>query len=110
VTANDARSTDLRSVRIAEGVSVIQRVYKAPGGLLRATAIEREGHLHDVHLSGDFFVFPSNGLVQLEAALEGVATDTETIENHIAEFYQRNAIEAPGVTPADFTMALIGES
>lgn len=108
VTANDARNADLRSVRIAEGVSVIQRVYKAPGGLIRATAIERDGHLHDVHLSGDFFVFPASGLVRLEEALEGIAADTQTVEGRVTEFYRDNAIDAPGVTPADFRMALVG--
>lgn len=108
VPANDRRQTDLRSVRIAEGTNVLQRVYKAPGGLIRVTAIEREGHLHDLHLSGDFFFFPSAALPNLEQALEGIAMDAARIEEVIATFYRANIIEAPGVMPADFAVAIVG--
>lgn len=106
--ANDRRSPDLRNVRIAEGVNVVQRAYKAPGGLIRATAVERNGHLYDVHLSGDFFLFPASSLSMLEALLEDAPAQAEAIEAHIAAFYAANAIEAPGVSPSDFVSALVG--
>ena len=107
LTANDRRSPDLRSVRIAEGVRVVQRAYKAPGGLIRATAVERDGALTDVHLSGDFFLFPAASLPELEAALEGVSAQTGAVETRILAFYEDHHVEAPGVTPADFAAALI---
>ncbi|HEC21411.1 MAG TPA: lipoate--protein ligase family protein [Chloroflexi bacterium] len=110
LTANDRRQPDLRRVRIAEGVNVVQRVYKAPGGLIRATAIERDGKLYDVHLSGDFFFFPAGGLPELEADLEGVSAEREAVESRIADFYRAHSVEAPGVTPADFATALMGQS
>jgi lipoate-protein ligase A len=107
LTANDRRSPDLRSVRIAEGTSVVQRVYKAPGGLIRATAIERDGHLYNVHLSGDFFVFPMDSLPALEAALEGVEASSSTVEAAAAAYFTDHRVEAPGVQPSDLAMALI---
>lgn len=109
VLANTDRAAALRSVRIAEGVHVVERAFKAPGGLIRATAVEQDGHLYDVHLSGDFFIFPADGLLGLEDALEGVSTEPEAVEERIADFYAKQAIEAPGVTPADFAMALVGQ-
>jgi lipoate-protein ligase A len=107
LTANDRRSPDLRSVRIAEGTSVVQRVYKAPGGLIRATAIERNGHLYSVHLSGDFFFFPMGSLPALEAALEGVEASSAAVEAAAAEYFGNHEVEAPGVQPSDLAMALI---
>jgi lipoate---protein ligase len=108
LTANDARKTDLRAVRIAEGTRVIQRAYKAPGGLIRATAIERDGILGDVHLSGDFFVYPMQSLPDLEAALEGTPAEVAAVEARIVRYFQDQGIEAPGVTPADLAVALMG--
>ena len=108
LTENDRRSPDSRKVRIAEGTSVVQRAYKAPGGLIRATGIERDGQLFDVHLSGDFFLFPSASVVDLEAALEGVPADASAVEEVIATFYATHRIETPGVEPSDFAAALIG--
>jgi lipoate-protein ligase A len=107
LTANDRRSPDLRSVRIAEGTSVVQRVYKAPGGLIRATAIEHDGCLYNVHLSGDFFIFPRDSLPALESALEGVEADSQTVEAAAAAYFESHRIEAPGVQPVDVATALI---
>jgi lipoate---protein ligase len=107
LTANDQRSPDLRSVRIAEGTSVVQRVYKAPGGLIRATAVERNGRLYNVHLSGDFFFFPMDSLPALENALEGVEASSATVETVAAEYFRNHGVEAPGVQPSDLAMALI---
>lgn len=105
--ANDSRAADLRSVRIAEGTNVIQRVFKSPGGLIRATAVERDGKLSDVHLSGDFFLFPMNSLPELEAALEGIEATADAVETRLAALYAERGYESPGVGPADFASALL---
>lgn len=107
LTANDRRKPDLRSVRIAEGVNVIEAAYKAPGGLIRVTAIERDKVLSDVHLSGDFFLFPAQKVPELEAALDGVAFNAEAIEARIDTFFAEQAIEAPGLSAADIATALL---
>jgi len=121
-------------VKIATGVEVSQRVYKAPGGLIRAIVETIEtpppepalrslrlqveglggtegGHrgirIAEVSLSGDFFFYPADKLEDLEAALAGV--ELNAVEPTIAEFYRREGIESPGVTPADFARALTGQ-
>jgi lipoate-protein ligase A len=93
--------------KIATGVEVVQRMWKAPGGLLRAIVEIREEHIAEVSLSGDFFFYPADRLEALEAALLGV--ELSAVEQAIAEFYRREGIESPGVTPADFARALTGQ-
>lgn len=104
---NDRRRPDLRSVRIAEGINVIERVYKAPGGLIRTTVVEDNGYFRDVHFSGDFFLYPADALMSLEAALDGISARIETVEACLRDFYSANQVETPGLTAADFTLALL---
>lgn len=100
--ANDRRRPDSKQVKIAEGLYVIQKMAKTPGGLVRVTAINQDGHLHDVHLSGDFFFYPAASLLELEQALENVALDADDISKVVEDFYQQHEIESPGVVPADY--------
>jgi lipoate-protein ligase A len=50
--------------------------YKTPGGkLVRVDFDVREGALHDVVVSGDFFLYPEEALGDITASLEGAPTD-----------------------------------
>lgn len=98
---NDRRRPDSRQVKISEGVYVIQKMLKTPGGLIRVTAVNQEGHLSDVHISGDFFFFPADHLVDLEKALQDVSFDSLAISQTVEKFYQQFGVESPGVIPAD---------
>lgn len=93
-----------RGVRVRAGVDVVQRAHKAPGGLIRAVLVVQEGRIAEAELSGDFFFYPAKKLADLEQALAG--TRPEDAEAAIAEFYAANAIQSPGVTPADFAEVL----
>jgi lipoate---protein ligase len=104
--ANDRRRPDAKQVKIAEGIYVIQKMLKTPGGLIRITAVNQNGILNDVHISGDFFFFPSSNLVDLEHVLDGLPAETETITQAVDTFYLKHQIESPGVIPADFAKVL----
>jgi lipoate-protein ligase A len=104
---NDRRRSDSRQVKIREDVYVIQNIYKIPGGLVRVTVTQAEGILHNVHLSGDFFFYPAERLPDLEKALHGVQADQASAARAIEEFYRVQAIESPGVQPADLAPAII---
>jgi lipoate-protein ligase A len=93
-----------RDVRIRAGVNVIQRMHKAPGGLIRAVVEVRDGTLANVSLSGDFFLYPEARLSDLEVALSGVPI--EDVEQVVTRFYVEHDIESPGVTPQDFVQVL----
>ena len=91
-------------VKISTGVNVRQQLYKAPGGLIRATSEVKDGHLAWVSLTGDFFFYPAQRLAGLEMALAGVCV--ENTEEAITRFYAEQGVESPGVTPADFARVL----
>jgi lipoate-protein ligase A len=93
-----------RAVTIRSGVQVRQRLYKAPGGLVRATAEVQDGAIASVSLSGDFFFYPAQRLSDLEEALVG--TRLEAVEQAVARFYDDYEIQSPGVTPADWARVL----
>ena len=99
---NDHRRPEFKQVKIAEGIYVIQKMMKTPGGLIRVSAVNDNGKLKDVHISGDFFFFPSASLVDLEKSLENLPVEDEAISRKVEDFYKKNTIESPGVMPADF--------
>jgi lipoate-protein ligase A len=101
VMENDRREKAGREVKIAEGISVLERVVKLPGGLVRASAVNAQGRLHDLHLSGDFFFFPAERLVDLERALENVEVKADPLAQRIEWFYQTYGVSAPGIQPAE---------
>jgi len=103
---NDNRQAE-ESVKIREGVYVIHQAYKAAGGLIQVAAVQEDGFLRDVHLSGDFFFYPAKDLVGLENTLENLPADQETILNAIRGFYQQHGIESPGIEPLDFARAVL---
>jgi len=105
--ANDRRRPDSRQVKIREDVYVIQNMLKTPGGLIRVTAINQNGMLHDVHISGDFFFYPAADLPALEKALQGVPSDLATVTQVIENFYAQATIESPGVLPLDIARVLV---
>ena len=93
-----------REVKIRAGVEVKQKMYKARGGLIRATSEVQDGVIVTVSLSGDFFFFPPGKLADLETALVGVPVGE--VEQAVARFYEEHHVESPGVTPADFAQVV----
>jgi len=106
---NDRRRKELSAVKIREGVSVIQNMVKTPGGLLQMTAVNHEGILSDVHISGDFFFYPQNLLPELEAALEGAPAERQVVADAVSMFYGKHSVESPGLAPEDFARVLFPE-
>lgn len=98
------RQRQSRAVTIRSGVQVRHKMYKAPGGLIRATVEVQDGVLAAVALSGDFFFYPAERLSDLESALVGTRLDEA--EAAIGRFYEQHAIESPGVVPADLARVL----
>jgi hypothetical protein len=83
---------------------------KPPGGLIRATAVNKDGKLHDVHISSDFSFYPADDLPVLEKCLNGVSADAESVTETVEQFYARQSVESPGVQPEDFARVLIPAS
>jgi len=89
-----------RVVKVRAGLEVVQRMHKAPGGLIRAEFTVDEGQFTDVSLSGDFFCFPKDTVERLASIIEGTTTDD--ISHTLTEFYKAGGFELPGITIDDW--------
>jgi len=106
---NDRRGSPDRPIKIREGVYALERVVKLPGGLVRATAVLKDGRIFDVHLSGDFFIYPRDAVAALENELEGALLDPEGLSAQVEAFFRRHSIEAPGISPAELAGIFAGQ-
>jgi lipoate-protein ligase A len=89
-----------RVVKIRAGLEVIQRTHKAPGGLIRSEFAVADGKYKDVSISGDFFCFPKDSIDRMAAILEDCPVANVSVA--IADYYQTEKIDVPGVTHDDW--------
>lgn len=94
-------------VKIHEDVRVVEAAFKAPGGLIRVTARLRKGRIDDLSISGDFTLLPAFAVGALEQAVRGLTTRRESLMARIQEVYRALGVQSPGVTPDDFTTAIL---
>lgn len=95
-----------RDVRISSAVNVIHRMYKAPGGLIKATLEQQGDRLASVSLSGDFFCYPEDSVTDLETVLTGKTLSE--LPAVIVQFYANGKMDTPGVTVDDWMKVLNG--
>jgi len=89
-----------RNIKIRSGIQVMHKVYKAPGGLIRADFEVEEGKFAHVILSGDFFCFPEEAIGWLETRLEGEPIGE--VQSLLTRFYSEKEIETPGIEIGDW--------
>jgi lipoate-protein ligase A len=94
-------------VKIHQDVHVVEAAFKALGGLIRVIVRLREGRIDDVSISGDFTLLPSFALGALEKAIRGIKATSETLQARLQEAYYCMNIQSPGVSPVDFTIAIM---
>ncbi|SFM57704.1 lipoate-protein ligase A [Ectothiorhodospira mobilis] len=94
-------------VKIAEGTHLADGAEKAPGGLVRARLLSRDGRVADLSLSGDFTVFPQTGMERVAQALRGLPLDPEGLEVAISRAMQREEMDLPGVDPRHIATAIL---
>ena len=95
------------AVKIHADVYIAEAAYKAPGGLIRATARLREGRIDDLSLSGDFTMLPAFAVGALEQALRGVSLDGGAVRAKVGEFYRGLPVQSPGVGVEDWVNAIM---
>ncbi|NOX62391.1 MAG: lipoate--protein ligase family protein [Chloroflexi bacterium] len=95
------------AVKIHADVYLVESAYKAPGGLIRATARLREGRIDDLTLSGDFTMLPAFAVGALEQALRGLTLDEDAIRSKVGEFYRALSVQSPGVGVDDWVQAIM---
>ncbi len=98
-----------QGVKIKEGIDILYGLYKAKGGLIRtAEEIENKKRIRDIVVSGDFNLFPKNGLNEVEDTLKNIDFNEDIIKKEIEKVYDKKNIESPGVNPEDFAKTIIG--
>jgi lipoate-protein ligase A len=93
-----------RDIKIRAGIKVVQRIHKAPGGLIHADFELREGKFSNISISGDFFCFPEEAITLLEARLEG--QPVQEAGTLLKGFYSEEGIETPGIEINDWMQVL----
>ncbi|MCG5493259.1 lipoate--protein ligase family protein [Ectothiorhodospira variabilis] len=85
---------------------LLEAVHRAPGGLMRAgVSLDRErGRIGQVWITGDFFTNPRRMLVDLEAALRGIAV--VDLERTLHDFFDDYPVEMLMLTRDDFIRVL----
>ena len=89
-----------RIVKVRSGLELVQRMYKATGGLIRAEFTVKDGRFDEVAVSGDYFCFPNNTVSRLARAIEG--TSIKLIGQAITDFYEQGSFELPGIGVDDW--------
>ena len=78
--------------------------YKTPGGKMIVADFEvRDGRLVDVHISGDFFLYPETALKEINDALNGAS-----IESDLATIVAVSL--SPGIEMLGFTPDAVAEA
>jgi len=88
-------------------LTLVEGSYKAAKGLIRVKAEVESGQIREIQIAGDFFMYPEDGLWELESALKGTAVSRDKILSKVKTFYEQANVLTPGVMPEDFTEAII---
>jgi len=94
--------------KIASGVHVYENRHKATGGTIHTVFEVQEDCLGKVNLYGDFTFLPKERIIDLENSLAGTRINREEILHKFNQFFKYNEVECPGITPEDFTQAVMG--
>ena len=84
----------------AEGDDLASATLVRKGGALRADLRLERGRIREALVTGDFFLSPARALLDLEAALRGVAAAEAGAA--VEAFFARAACQLVGLSPLDF--------
>lgn len=105
--SNDWIFSDVKS---SKGSVLVHSVTKKSGGIIRVSlAIDREvWMIKSIFITGDFFVFPSRAIYDLESKLKFASCDEAEIRSVVKIFFKENYVQIPGITPEDIIELILG--
>ncbi|AHE98063.1 lipoyl protein ligase domain-containing protein [Thioalkalivibrio paradoxus] len=112
-TLQSGRRVVASGVKIAAGTYLVEGMHKAPGGLIRTRILTRDNVVDDIEFSGDFTVFPSDGIQRLAERLRGAVlptsaeADAARLQGRIATAMSDLGLDIPGVGAGDFLGAIL---
>jgi len=89
--------------------AILHAMDKRPGGLLRVSiALDRRANcIKSILITGDFFIFPSRAILDLEAALKFAPCNKDSIRTLIHDFFATNEVQMPGIRVEDFANLIL---
>lgn len=82
--------------------------YKVPGGKLLKVEFEVEaGTIANFSLTGDFFLYPEDGVDLINESLNGCKLERKEIEERIGAAITHNSLNPVGFSPADLASAIL---
>jgi len=95
-------------VKIAEGVSIVQRLGMGAGGLIGITMEVKNNTLADIAIAADCASPLENKLHDLERALTGLKLERGALKRALDGFYMEHSIKSPQVTAEDLLDTMLG--
>ncbi len=88
--------------------AVLAADYKGPGGkLVRIRLTEDHGLIHQIKITGDFFLIPEESLPKLEKMLEDVPIREKELRLLVDRFFRGTEAQSLGITPEDLVKAIL---
>ena len=82
--------------------------YKVPGGkLIRVTLLAEGNSISGASITGDFFMYPEDGLDKINSCLKGQQLDEAGLNSLISKTIQENQINVIGAKAEDFAHAIL---
>lgn len=90
-------------------VETYSAIHKVEGGLIRAAlrVDERRQRLSSVILTGDFFIYPSRFIYDLECCLRDARADSEVIKSIVVKLWEEEKPNSSGLMPEHFSQAIL---
>lgn len=87
--------------RPLEESGIVRAIDKTKGGLIEVTlALDKRAKvIKSILITGDFFVAPARGILDLEAALKFSSYDEESIKKIVTSTFKRHNIQVVGIEP-----------
>lgn len=101
------QSDDWIFMRKSAGGQIKTFTEKTKGGLVRVKMAVEKKVIKSIIITGDFFVFPSNAIFDLEARLKWSPAEPEAIEKTVSEFFENTSIEIPWISKEDLSDVLV---
>lgn len=90
-------------------VETYDAIHKAPGGLIRAAirVDEKRNRITTVIITGDFFIYPSRFIYDLESRLRDIRAEENVIESIIDDLWREQQPHTAELEAGDFSQAVI---
>ncbi len=99
------KNTPPKSGTIKENDHMKTIKHKVPDGkLLRIKLEVQENEIKDISITGDFFMYPEEGIEYIEKALKGI--NINEVEEKTREVIAERNIEITGFSPKDLQKAI----